>query len=59
VAEAIERRAYWSAFATTRTQGWARRGQTHRVPDELQYLALMVTCLMVTRPLEFVFAARV
>jgi lycopene cyclase domain-containing protein len=29
------------------------------VPDELQYLALMAACLLVTLPLEFVFGARV
>lgn len=29
------------------------------VPDELQYLALMVGCLLVTLPLELVFGARV
>jgi lycopene cyclase domain-containing protein len=29
------------------------------VPDELQYLALMLGCLLVTLPLELVFGARV
>ena len=29
------------------------------VPDELQYLALMATCLLVTLPLELVVGARV
>ncbi len=29
------------------------------MPDELQYLGLMAACVVVTLPLEFVFAARV
>jgi lycopene cyclase domain-containing protein len=37
----------------------ARAHKNVSVPDEVQYLALLGACLIVTLPLEFVFGARV